>query len=223
MKRNTLLTILTIILAIGIIAGSSVYVYSRINHKNMRRDNNTHNQDKMKDDHDKMSMSPQAMAKMVTDEKSFISEMIPHHQEAVDSSKKVLETTQDDDIKNFANNIIETQNKEIERMKSWYQSWYGSEYKATDNQAMMMSDLGKLQGVEKDREYVMGMLMHHRGAVEMSRKVLTFANNRSETTALAQNIITSQSTEITQLESWSQSKYNSTKKGDMMDHGRMGY
>jgi len=45
-------------------------------------------------------------ADMVSDELSFISEMIPHHQEAVDTSSALLLKTQNAQLKNILQNII---------------------------------------------------------------------------------------------------------------------
>ena len=48
--------------------------------------------------------------------------MIPHHQAAIDVSKKILEYTKDDKIKEIANRIIKAQEKEIEDMNNMINS-----------------------------------------------------------------------------------------------------
>lgn len=55
---------------------------------------------------------------MVTDALSFISEMIPHHQEAVDSSTILLGQTQNTALKSILENIISGQDSEITMMKN---------------------------------------------------------------------------------------------------------
>lgn len=51
-------------------------------------------------------------------DKQFIKGMIPHHSMAITMAKNILEKTNNDDIKILAKNIIETQEKEIMKMKS---------------------------------------------------------------------------------------------------------
>lgn len=51
-------------------------------------------------------------------DKQFIKGMIPHHSMAITMAKNILEKTNNDDIKTLAKNIIETQEKEIMKMKS---------------------------------------------------------------------------------------------------------
>jgi uncharacterized protein (DUF305 family) len=146
---------------------------------------------------------------MVVDEKSYIEGMIPHHQEAIDTSKTTLQTTQDPELKAFLNNVISSQSQEINEMKTWYKAWYGTEYTPNSEMYMeMMSDLSKYQGVERDKIYIKGMISHHQSAVEMSSKVLTYKSNHAETNQLAKNIISTQSQEIKTLKDWLMSKHN---------------
>jgi uncharacterized protein (DUF305 family) len=56
-------------------------------------------------------------ADMVNSEFDFTYLMIPHHQEAVDTSKILLQTTENPELIKLANNIIASQDKEINMMK----------------------------------------------------------------------------------------------------------
>ena len=49
----------------------------------------------------------------------FVRGMIPHHQGAVDMAKIVLEKGKDAEIKKFAQDIIDAQEKEIVFMQDW--------------------------------------------------------------------------------------------------------
>ena len=49
----------------------------------------------------------------------FVRGMIPHHQGAVDMAKIVLEKGKDAEIKKFAQDIIDAQEKEIAFMQDW--------------------------------------------------------------------------------------------------------
>lgn len=157
-------------------------------------------------------MSMMNMGSIVTDEKSFISNMLPHHQEAIDTSEYVLARTQDNDLRSFLQQVISAQSKEIADMKTWYAQWYSQDLPKT-NYTPMMGDLTNYNGTQLDQAYIRGMIMHHRGAVSMARKVLTL-NPRDELRVLATTIITAQEKEINQLSGWLMSKYN--------DHTMMG-
>lgn len=56
-------------------------------------------------------------ASIVTDVVSFIAEMIPHHQEAVDTSTFVLQNTNNDHLKPILESIIKGQTQEIQMMQ----------------------------------------------------------------------------------------------------------
>ena len=59
-------------------------------------------------------------------EKAFLSEMVVHHQGAVDMAQAVLEKTNRPELIKLANDIISAQNTEINMMKQWQQVWFGT-------------------------------------------------------------------------------------------------
>jgi uncharacterized protein (DUF305 family) len=56
-------------------------------------------------------------------DKAFISEMIAHHQSAVDMAKLSADRAKHDEIKTLSDNIIAAQEKEITEMKRWQAMW----------------------------------------------------------------------------------------------------
>lgn len=56
-------------------------------------------------------------------DKTFISEMIDHHQGAIDMAKLAGKNAKHDEIKNLAKGIISAQTKEIDMMKTWQEAW----------------------------------------------------------------------------------------------------
>jgi uncharacterized protein (DUF305 family) len=90
---------------------------------------------------------------------------------------------------------------------------FGVEYKNDGNYMPMMGDLNILNGKNLDKTYTSGMIMHHQGAIQMAQKILTLTS-KTELKNLANNIITTQNTEIATLKNWMMSKYN--------DHTMMG-
>ena len=57
-------------------------------------------------------------------DRTFIEEMIPHHQLAIMMAQMLKSGTSRPEMLVLANNIIESQSKEIEQMRGWYKSWY---------------------------------------------------------------------------------------------------
>lgn len=55
---------------------------------------------------------------------AFIDAMIPHHQSAIDAAQLALEESSRAEIKEMAQAIMDAQQKEIDQMMAWRQSWY---------------------------------------------------------------------------------------------------
>lgn len=143
----------------------------------------------------------QMMHMMVTSEKSFIEEMIPHHQEAVDTAKEVIArggTTPE--VKTLVENIVTAQEKEIADMKQWYETWYDTPYQDKGTYKPMMRDLASLSGAELDKAFLSDMVRHHMGAIRMARSVLPYIEH-DEMKQLTSAIVTTQSEEITLMRS----------------------
>lgn len=59
-------------------------------------------------------------------DKAFLSEMIMHHEGAVEMAEAALKDAKHQEIKDMANAIISAQTTEIQQMKEWHRSWYGN-------------------------------------------------------------------------------------------------
>ena len=86
----------------------------------------------MDDHHDDDSMSD-SMAGMMAGlsgktgdefDKAFLSEMIEHHEGAIEMAKAAQQNAKHQEIKDLANAIISAQTSEINQMKAWQQAWY---------------------------------------------------------------------------------------------------
>lgn len=58
-------------------------------------------------------------------DKVFLSEMIVHHEGAVQMAQLALQNAKHQEIKDLAQAIITAQNTEISQMKGWNKAWYG--------------------------------------------------------------------------------------------------
>lgn len=149
----------------------------------------------------------------------FIEQMIPHHEDAITMAKLATVKVTHQEIKILAQNIIDSQTKEINQMKAWYKVWYGRDL-PTGNQVMnvhgmisntggmhmgMMgndTDLDSLKNTSTfDKAFIEEMIPHHQMAVMMA-SMLKGGTIRSEMKQLADNIITSQTNEIDKMRRW---------------------
>lgn len=133
---------------------------------------------------------------MVESERAFLTEMIPHHEEAVQTARQVLArgaTTPD--MKTLAENIVTAQEREIADMKAWYEAWYGTPYVSSGTYVPMMRTLDSLTGKDLDRAFLDDMVMHHMGAIMMAESVQRYIEHE-EIRNLTKAIIKTQSEEI---------------------------
>ena len=136
---------------------------------------------------------------VVASERAFIEGMIPHHQEAVDTAKEVIErggTTPV--VKKLVEDIVVAQEAEIAEMKEWYADWYGEAYEDTDEYVPLMRELEDLPGVEIDRVFLEDMIGHHMGAIMMAESVQPHIEH-GEVGELTDAIVSTQSAEIAQM------------------------
>ncbi len=147
------------------------------------------------------AMMHMSHSEMIHSEQDFLREMIPHHQEAVDTSVLLFSSTEDPQLKMLSKAIFNAQSAEILEMRLAYARWYnliptGAMYQP------MMRDLNKVIGRERDIFYVKDMIRHHQGALDMAEKLLTFKDVHEESLIFAKEIIQSQQTEIDFMRNW---------------------
>ncbi len=133
---------------------------------------------------------------MVTSEEAFVINMIPHHQEAVDTARLVLARGESAELKKLAQTIITAQEKEIAMMQRWSKDWNYSTVKPSYEN--MMGDGTKLSEKALDTWFLQGMIMHHEWAVQMAESLLKI-DARKEVSDFARDVIRVQSSEITQM------------------------
>jgi uncharacterized protein (DUF305 family) len=150
-----------------------------------------------------------------TIDKHFIEQMIPHHDGAIAMANLALEKAKHPEIKTLATAIIAAQTAEIQDMNSWYQDWFGTAAPKVSTGMMgggMMSGNGMRMGGQEDmtalqnapdfdKAFIEEMIPHHQLAIMMAN-MLQSGTNRPEMQQLAKNIISSQSKEIQQMQSW---------------------
>jgi len=134
----------------------------------------------------------------VESEEQFIVNMIPHHQEAVDTARLMLNSL-DPEMPEFANAIITAQEAEIAMMNQWLVDWYPDHKKAT--YMNMMPELDPSDLTARDYVFLVGMIDHHRGAIQMAEQVLKL-NPRPGVKEFAEKVIKDQSAEVDKMLQW---------------------
>lgn len=127
---------------------------------------------------------------------AFMSQMIAHHQGAIDMSKQTLESAKLPETKAEAQKVIDAQNAEIEQMTGWLKEWYGTE-PSTEQQELMKDDMKSMMAmpITDDKMFYQMMIPHHEGAIMMAEMVGT-KSERPELREMAKKIIAAQQSEI---------------------------
>lgn len=144
----------------------------------------------------------------------FIENMIPHHQGAILSAKELLKTTKNKDLITLANNIILSQEKEIAEFTTLLKTLkdkkvkydgvdfdkFGKEMKAIMDD--MMKDMSAVKiSNNNDKDFLLGMIPHHQGAVEVSKKILEVTKDK-DIIRIANDIIKAQEKEIEDMKNY---------------------
>ena len=144
------------------------------------------------------------------DDVMFAQMMIPHHEQAVEMSDIALDPTvmAGDAVKKLATQIKAAQDPEIQQMTQYLTDWKQSltPDSSMDHGDMMsgtmtadeLAQLSTLRGAEFDRQWMLAMIAHHEGAIDMAKAVLANGTN-SAIRELANAIITGQEAEISEM------------------------
>jgi uncharacterized protein (DUF305 family) len=143
------------------------------------------------------------------DDVAFATNMIPHHQQAVDLSALVPDRTTNAELQQLAQQISAAQQPEIEVMKVFLVQWkenpdassghagHGNTMAGMVDEATM-TKLQTLNGTEFDKLWLESMISHHQGAIEMAKAELANGDN-VDAKGLAKNIVSTQEAEIGQM------------------------
>ena len=114
------------------------------------------------------------------DDITFMQDMIPHHNQAVQMAELVADRTNLQELVDVAGRIDASQLDEIEFMQQWLRERGGPVSDPTAHDAMhtshkmagmaspeQMADLAKAEGTAFDRMFLELMITHHEGAVKM--------------------------------------------------------
>ncbi|GAA2574801.1 DUF305 domain-containing protein [Dactylosporangium fulvum] len=140
----------------------------------------------------------------------FATDMIPHHQQAVDMAKLAETKAATPAVKDLAARISKAQGPEIATMSGWLKAWgepvpsagamdHGMDHSMPGMMSQQeMQQLAAASGTAFDKMFLTMMIKHHEGAVEMAR---TEQEKGADPAAkkLAADIATSQTAEIAEM------------------------
>ncbi len=137
-------------------------------------------------------------------ERAFMSMMIPHHQGAIDSSRAVLERTQDTQVRAWATQIIADQTREIAEMQARLRAYGGPNQMMTRMMQMnRMMDMPAMIRASStpERTFLEGMIPHHAAANEKANLALQRTQD-AFVLDLARRIVTAQAGEMQDFQGW---------------------
>jgi uncharacterized protein (DUF305 family) len=138
----------------------------------------------------------------------FLDHMTMHHQMAVEMAQAVGDRGESAEVRRMAQEVIRAQTAEIDTMRAWRARWFPDEPAAApmspEEMAMMgmsmdMDAMRTATGAELDRQFLMGMVPHHAGAITMAAHA-QMRSERPEILALARTIIDAQAREIGEMQ-----------------------
>lgn len=149
---------------------------------------------------------------------TFVSGMIPHHQQAVVMADWAVKRASDPRVQALAKRITAAQGPEIATMTSWLKAWgqpvpdaydpdsthggHAMEGMDMGSDGMMsaadMNALKRASGTAFDQTFLSQMIEHHEGAIEMA-KVETRSGTNTSAVKLAGRIAKAQTAEIAEM------------------------
>ncbi|MGH3132064.1 MAG: DUF305 domain-containing protein [Gaiellaceae bacterium] len=152
------------------------------------------------------SAAAPASSSAVPFDRSFIDAMVPHHESAIEMAEAAKPRLTQPDLIEVADDIIASQQEEIDRMLDWREEWFGSREVDPEGAAglglsedEMGMDHGSMQDIENaddvDKAFAQAMIPHHQGAIEMA-KLAQERGQHEEIKDLANDIVDAQEREI---------------------------
>ena len=146
---------------------------------------------------------------------TFAQQMIPHHEQAIEMAEMAQGRASSGDVLELAENIEAAQGPEIDTLQGWLETW-GEEVPSGamdhgdmghDSDGAMpgmmdedeMNDLMAASDADWDRMFLVMMIEHHEGAIDMAQAEVDQGEN-PDAVAMAEKIISDQQAEITQMQ-----------------------
>ena len=224
MKRYTTslgLLALLFAVALALVSCASAGTSSSAQQDSSEQDSGEESNDDMQGiDHSNMDMGSKGMmnaSEMLMEggeysDERFIDAMVPHHQGAIAMAEVALENAEHPELLQLAENVISTQQAEIEELRSIKEQEFGTSevpmQMAPEEMEMMgMEDPAELANQQPfDEAFINAMIPHHESAIEMAQVALAESDNPT-IRDLAGRIVDDQTREIEQMRGWLEEWY----------------
>jgi uncharacterized protein (DUF305 family) len=143
----------------------------------------------------------------ISPDHDFMSQMIPHHEGAIEMARYEMENGTNFQIVQLAKGILTEQAVEIQQMEGYRKLFLPVDYPLKDTFKKEMNETMGLMmhNMPADREhydvdtaFVMVMIPHHQAGIDMAKVILKFSSDK-KTIGLSKQIIASQEVEIGQM------------------------
>src|SRR5215207_504655 len=172
-------------------------------------------------DHSNMDMGSEGMmaaSEMLMEngeysDERFIDAMVPHHQGAISMAEVALENAEHPELLQLAENVISTQQAEIDELRSIKKQEVGTsevpmQMNPEEMEMMGMEDPPELVNQRPfDEAFISAMIPHHESAIEMAQVALAESANPA-IRDLAGRIVEDQTREIEQMRGWLEEWYS---------------
>lgn len=143
----------------------------------------------------------------------FIDAMVPHHRGAVEMAEVALENAEHEEVRQLAENIVSTQESEIDQLKKIKREEFGTSRVPMDMEPGQMEEMGMTEDPRSladeepfDRAFIDAMIPHHRSAIRMADVALEKSDD-PQIEKLAGGIVEAQEREISQMQTWRENWY----------------
>lgn len=170
-------------------------------------------------------------------DRAFLSQMIPHHQMAIEMAQMAEEQGDHPQVRDLAQRIIAAQRAEIGELRQIGQGLGMAPGDMAAHQSMdrmmhndetlgvpmgqtgMSMNMSELEGADPfDQTFIDMMIPHHEGAIRMARAEL--ANGADpRLLEIAEAIVNAQTKEIDEMNSWREQWYGAPSHEGEMQHG----
>jgi uncharacterized protein (DUF305 family) len=138
----------------------------------------------------------------------FIDAMVPHHEGAVEMARVAVKNAEHPEIERLAQNIISSQEAEINELESIKKEEYGTSQVSSHMSMGQMKDMGMMMNPQAlankkpfDKAFIDNMIPHHLSAIEMAQVARDETDN-PKIKELAAGIVSAQKREISQMKQW---------------------
>jgi uncharacterized protein (DUF305 family) len=136
-------------------------------------------------------------------ETRFLTGMIDHHHMAIMMAELCPGRASHPELLQLCDSIRTSQSAEMESMTGWLRDWYGINYEPEMKPAdeRMLAEMAAMSGEEFEIEFMEMMIEHHGKAIKEAEKCEPRAFH-APLRQLCQNIINTQSAELSQMRRW---------------------